>query len=194
MSSGTPEGPSTNPGDWKSPYSTGPGQTSGYGGQQPSGYGQPGHGQPATGYDRPSTGYGESPAGYGQAEYGRPSPAAYGGYGPSHDAYGQAGYGQGGYGRGYGYGSPDYHNVDGVRTHGIVALIVSLVLALSCFLSLGGVAGAILSGVALSKVDHETARARDLLKWTWISIGANVVLLVLGAAVFIAAGVNDAFR
>ncbi|GIH78509.1 hypothetical protein [Planobispora longispora] len=182
MSSGTPEGPSTNPGDWKSPYSTGPGQTPGHGGQ-PSGDEAPGSGQ---------GGYGQSSPGYGQNDYDRTSPG-YGNHGPSYDAYGQAGYGQGGYGQGYGYGPPRHPNVDGVRTHATIVLIISICLALSCFLTLGGIAGVVLSAIALSRVDQETHRAGYLLKWAWISIGINVGLLILGAVTFITAGVNGVF-
>ncbi|MFD8528294.1 MgtC/SapB family protein [Streptosporangium canum] len=203
MSSGTPEGPSTNPDDWKSPYSTGPGQTPGYG-QQPE-YGQ----QPGQGHQQP--GYGQQPQGYGQG-YGQDQSYGQGqgygqqaqGYGPG---YGDQGYGPGygeqpygpGYGEqpygqpGYGYGTPPRQNNDGVRTHAIVALVISIVLALSCYISLGGIAGAIMSGIALGKVETDPRSARNLLKWTWIGIGINVALVVLGFGALIVAGVNGAF-
>lgn len=66
-------------------------------------------------------------------------------------------------------------------------------LALSCFVSLGGLVGTILSGLALGRVDTDPQGARNLLRWTWISIAVNFVLLVLGVTFFIVAGLNGAF-
>ncbi|MFJ2030870.1 hypothetical protein [Streptosporangium sp. NPDC087985] len=181
MSSGHPEGPSTNPDDWKSPYSTGPGQSPGYG-QQPYGYEQPGqgYGQQSPGYGQPgqSQGYGQPGQSYGQQGYGEPGQ----GYGEP-GQYGVQPYGQ--YQPGYGYPPPPQQNNDGVRTHAIVALVISIVMALSCYVSLGGIAGAILSGIALGKVQTDPRGARNLLKWTWISIGINVALIILGVIAFI---------
>lgn len=192
MSSGHPEGPSTNPDNWKSPYGTGPNpnQNPGYG-QQHQGYGyeQPGQGYQQPGYDQ---GYGQQNQGYGQQGYGQPG--QYGqGYGEP-GQYGQ-GYGDQPYGQqpGYGYAAPPHKNNDGVRTHAIVALVISIVLALSCYISLGGIAGAIMSGIALGKVENDPNGARKLLKWVWIGIGINVALVVLGLGAFIVAGVNGAF-
>ncbi|MFF5249699.1 hypothetical protein ACFY3V_35925 [Streptosporangium sp. NPDC000095] len=199
MSSGHSEGPSTNPDDWKSPYTTGPGQTPGHE-RQPYGYEQtrqdhqPGYAQPD--YAQPDYGqpdYGQP--GYNQAPaYGEPSGYTDPGYGQGYgQGYGEQPYGQS-YGQGYGgYGSPPPRNVEGVRTHGIVALVISITLALSCFVSPGGIVGTILSGIALGKVDADPQGARNLLKWTWISIGVNIALLALGMTFFIVAGVNGAF-
>lgn len=185
----TPEQPGQNPQEWQSPhnpYGTDPQTGQPHGGQQfgQQGYGQQhgqAYGQP---YDQP--GYGQP--GYAQPGYGQP------GYGQQ--GYGQQGYGQPGYGSPYGqpgYGQPPYGyppQPAGPRTHAIVALVISLVLALSCYITLGGIAGAILSGIALSKVDTEPDTARRLLKWTWISIGINVVLFILGMIALVWAGVN----
>ncbi|GAA4204554.1 hypothetical protein GCM10022252_63780 [Streptosporangium oxazolinicum] len=185
MSSGHSEGPSTNPDDWKSPYATGPGQTPGHD-RQPYGYEQTQQShQP--GYPQPD--YGQTP-GYTQPAYGQTPGYPDQGYG---QGYGEQPYGQG-YGQEYwqGHAVPP-HNVEGVRTHAIVALVISLVLALSCFVSLGGLVGTILSGLALGKVDTDPRGARNLLRWTWISITVNFVLLVLGVTFFIVAGLNGAF-
>jgi hypothetical protein len=143
------------------PYASGPDQY----GAQPS-YGAPG--QP--GYDQP---YGAQ-GGYDQP-YGPPASGPYNqpGYGP---------YQQGP----YGYPRPAN---DGTRTHAIVALVISLVLAMTCYVSLGGIAGAILSGIALGKVETEPASARSLLKWAWIGIGINIVLLLIGLVAIIVAGI-----
>ncbi|WP_440068961.1 hypothetical protein [Streptosporangium sp. OZ121] len=191
MSSGHSEGPSTNPDDWKSPYATGPGQAPGHD-RQPYGYEQTRQGyQPE--YVQPE---------YGQPEYGQPEYGKAPDYGqasghpdqPYGQGYGQ-GYGEQSYGQGYGqgYGAPPSREVEGVRTHAIVALVISLVLALSCFATPGGIIGTILSGLALGRVDTDPRSARNLLKWSWISNGANIVLLVLGVAFFIVAGLNGAF-
>ncbi|MFC4592125.1 hypothetical protein [Sphaerisporangium corydalis] len=156
------------------------------------GYAQPTYDQqgypPQQGY-APQEGYpppGQNPyaAGY-DPSYGTPS------QGP----YGQPGYGQQGYGQPYGYGPPYGYPprppADSQRTHAIVALVISLVLAMSCYVSLGGIAGAILAGIALGKADTDPPGARSLLKWCWISIGINVVLLVGGIATIIIIGVTN---
>ncbi|SDQ53214.1 MgtC/SapB family protein [Thermostaphylospora chromogena] len=156
-------------------------------------------GRPEPGADQPTTPSWEQPSGpqdggnggYAQPGYGAPG-YGQGGYPPP--GYGAPGYGQGGYPPpGYGYGYPHNPKSDGARTHAIVALIVSLFFAFSCYVTLGGIAGAILSGIALSKVDRDPDHANRLLKWCWISIAINVVLLVLGIAAFIIAGVSGAF-
>ncbi|MGI5154273.1 hypothetical protein [Microbispora sp. CA-102843] len=172
----TPEQPGQGPQDWQTPSNP---------------YGPPSGSNP---YGQPS---GSNP--YGQQQYGPYGPPPgpdpnqqYGQYGQ----YGQSGqYGQPGpnpYQQQYGYYPPGGYppRQEGPRTHAIVALVISLVLALSCYISLGGIAGAILSGIALSKVDTEPDQARKLLKWTWIAIGINVVLFVVGIGAVIWAGVN----
>ncbi|WP_199537148.1 hypothetical protein [Spongiactinospora gelatinilytica] len=156
---------------------------------QGPGYGQPGYG-PAPG----QPGYGESD--YGQPGYGQPG---YGQPGYGQPGHGQPGYGPGpgqpGYGQyppyGHGQGHPQYRNPDAPRTHAIIALVVSIVLGFSCYVTLGGVAGAILSGIALSRVDTEPDRARTLLRWAWISIGINIALLVVGLVLLIVAANQD---
>ncbi|MEN3536435.1 hypothetical protein AAH991_15075 [Microbispora sp. ZYX-F-249] len=174
----TPEQPGQGPQDWQTPSNPyGPPSGSSPYGQQP--YGQ--HGTPP-GPD-PNQQYGQ------QGQYGQ-----YGQYGQQ-EQYGQQGqYGQ--YGQPgpnpyqqqpYGYYPP---RQEGPRTHAIVALVVSIVLSLSCYVTLGGIAGAILSGIALSKVDTAPDQARGLLKWTWIAIGINVVLLVLAIGGIFYAGIN----
>ncbi|MBG0826473.1 hypothetical protein HS041_01575 [Planomonospora sp. ID67723] len=109
----------------------------------------------------------------------------YGAYDPygSHSSYGQ----------GYGYAAGPYHDVEGVRTHAIVAMVVSITLALSCFVSLGGIVGTILSGIALGKVETEPARARGLIRWVWIGIGVNLGLIALATTTFLVAGLSNAF-
>ncbi len=196
----SPEQPSQDPQDWQSPSNPqGPPQDQPQDQPQGQSYGpQPG---------QPVGPYGQSPQGmYGQDPYGGYGQGPQGAYGQAPQAFGQApqgmygqgpqGYGQGSYDPRYGYYGQPYGppaRQDGTRTHAIVALVVSIVLAMSCYVTLGGIAGAILSGIALSKVDMEPDRARNLLKWTWISIGINVVLIVLAIVGFVIAGVNGAF-
>ncbi|MEV7805899.1 hypothetical protein AB0O28_23425 [Microbispora sp. NPDC088329] len=174
----TPEQPGQGPQDWQTPSNP---------------YGPPSGSNP---YGPPS---GSNP--YGQQQYGpygAPAPdpnQQYGPYGtPNPDPnqqYGQPGpnpYQQ----QQYGYYPPGGYppRQEGPRTHAIVALVVSIVLSLSCYVTLGGIAGAILSGIALSKVDTNPDQARGLLKWAWIAIGINVVLVVLGVGAVIWAGIN----
>ncbi|WP_214417114.1 DUF4190 domain-containing protein [Sphaerisporangium fuscum] len=131
-------------------------------------------------------------------QYGRPyasQPSYEQPYGaPGQPPYGQPGYGaQPGYGQppGYGpyqpnpYGYPAPPVDDGPRTHAIIALVISIVMSLSCYVTLGGIAGVILSAIALSKAQTEPQRAKKLLPWVWISIGINVVLIVLFVVVMI---------
>ncbi|GAA1259774.1 hypothetical protein GCM10009677_08520 [Sphaerisporangium rubeum] len=217
MSSGTPEHHGWQPQTPQDPYG---GQYGNHGGQpsygQPQdqggygqhGYGQQGYGQPQDqpaygqqgydqqGYGQPGYGQPHEQQGYGQPGYGQPGYASapdYGqpGYGQSYDPQ-YAAYGQPGYGYQQPYGPPKYGD-QGPRTHAIVALVISIILALSCYVSLGGIAGAILSGIALGKAETEPHRARSLLKWCWIAIGINVVLLIVGIALIVFLGVNGAF-
>ncbi|WP_285703788.1 hypothetical protein [Microtetraspora sp. NBRC 16547] len=162
----TPDQPGQNPQDWQSPHNP-------YGTDPQAG---PSHGDPQFGQQ-----YGQQ---YGP-QYGQQPP------------YGQP-YGQQAFGQPYGspYGQPPYGyppRQEGPRTHAIVALVISIVMGMTCYITLGGIAGAILSGIALSKVDTEPDTARRLLKWTWISIGINVVLIIIGIGAFIWAGVNGYF-
>ncbi|MFI6511734.1 hypothetical protein ACIBCT_29365 [Streptosporangium sp. NPDC050855] len=220
MSSGHSEGPSTNPDDWKSPYGTGPGPASGddrlaYDRERsPQGYssghdrasGDPAHtgqgyGAPAyadQGYgahERADQGYGQGYPGQAYTDHGHAGGYGDGGYTrPDHGSY-PGGYGQGYAEQPYGAGHDPVasRNAEGVRTHAIIVLAVGIVLSLSCFLSIGGLVSAVLSGIALGRVDSDPRGARGLLRWAWISIGVNVGLLVLGVAAFIVAGLNDAF-
>jgi hypothetical protein len=161
----TPEQPGQGPQDWQTPSNPygPPSGSNPYGQQQYGPYGQPG--------PNPGQQYGP---------YGQPGPDPGQQYGPY------------GYQQQYGYYPPGGYppRQEGPRTHAIVALVISIVLTLSCYISLGGIAGAILSGIALSKVDTAPDHARKLLKWAWIAIGINVVLFVVGIGVVVWAGVN----
>ncbi|MEO3809395.1 hypothetical protein ABGB17_10390 [Sphaerisporangium sp. B11E5] len=207
MSSGTPEHHGWHPQTPQDAYGGQYGHQDPYGGQYQHGqqpYGQPGYGQPSYnqppdqgqgGYGQPGHGQPQDQPGYGQPGYGQPGygqPPDQGGYGQGYDPqYG--GYAQPGYGYQQPYGPPPQYGSQGPRTHAIVALVISIILALSCYVSLGGLAGAILAGIALGKVDTEPQRARSLLKWCWIAIGINVVLLIAGIALIVFLGVNGAF-
>ncbi|GAA3442533.1 hypothetical protein [Planomonospora venezuelensis] len=128
-----------------------------------------------------------TPEGPGTHPGGGKSP--YGAY----DPYDSGPYPYGSHGQAYGYAAGPHLDVEGVRTHAIVALVVSITLALSCFVSLGGIAGAVLSGIALGKVETETPRARGLIRWAWIGIGVNLGLIALATVVFLVAGLSNAF-
>ncbi|MGC5015974.1 hypothetical protein ACLQ2R_34860 [Streptosporangium sp. DT93] len=165
------------------------------------GYGDTAH--PGTGY--PGTGYGDtghgdaghSGTGYpgtGYGDMGRP--------GAGHAAGEYAGDTRLDHAAPHGYEQPHVEQphapraspaTESVRTHAIIVMVVGIVLSLSCFLSIGGLAGAVLSGMALGRVDSDTRGAGRLLRWAWIGIGANIGLIVLGAAVFVVAGLNHAF-
>ncbi|GAA5073100.1 hypothetical protein GCM10023259_073550 [Thermocatellispora tengchongensis] len=158
------------PGQQQQPYGHNP-----YQGQntQPGGYGA--YGTPGYG-EQQYPGYGEQQyPGYGEQQYYQQPPP-----------YQQP---QQPYGYGYGYAQPPRHpDADGKRTHAIVALVISIVLAMSCYVTPGGLAASVLSGIALSKADLEPQKAGNLLKWAWISIGINVGLIILGVATIIFLG------
>src|SRR5690606_25504516 len=89
---------------------------------------------------------------YGPGPYEQQQP--YGAYGPppGPDSYQQQ----------YGHYGPPYGpppRQEGTRTHAIVALVISAVLALSCYVSIGGIIGTVLSGVALNKVETHPDQA-----------------------------------
>ncbi|MFC6086930.1 MgtC/SapB family protein [Sphaerisporangium aureirubrum] len=216
MSSGTPEPHGWPPQTPQDPYGGQYGPQDPYGRPQQYQHGQGGYGQPdphqpdhgqggygqggyGGGYGQPQDqgGYGQPPdqGGYGQPydQGGHGQPYDQGGY-DQYDQYGQQQYAQPGY-TPYQqpYGPPPQYGNQGPRTHAIVALVISIILALSCYVSLGGIAGAILSGIALGKADTEPQRARSLLKWCWIAIAINVTLLVVGIGLIIALGVNGYF-
>ncbi|MEU4834454.1 DUF4190 domain-containing protein [Streptosporangium sp. NPDC023615] len=119
---------------------------------------------------------------------------------PSLHGYGQSAPSPYGYGQGYveqphapGHGPGTSRATEGVRTHAIVAMVVGIVLSLSFFLSIGGLVAVVLSGLALGRVDTDTRGAGKLLRRAWIGIGVNIGLIVLGAVVFVVAGLNHAF-
>jgi len=79
----------------------------------------------------------------------------------------------------YGYGPQD----PGAKNGAVVSLIVNICAVLFCcgILSIGGV---ICSAIALSKADYDPQSARQLVKWSWISLVASVVLAVLAVLAF----------
>lgn len=179
--------PGPDPREWQSPGNPYPPQGQpGYGGQGGPGYADPGYAN--QGYDQ---GYGNQGQGYGdpgwQGGYGQP----YGAAPQPADPYAQQAQ-QPGYGPPGPYGPPYGPPRDeGLRTHAIVALVIGIVLSLSCYFTLGGLPLAILAGIALSKMDVEPQTSRKLLKWGWISIGINVGLFACGIAFGIIYGILE---
>lgn len=155
-----------------------PGQPYGQPGYDPNAHQQPG--QP--GYDAGA--YQHDPGPYQQPGY---DPNAYQqqqpGYDPNaYQQYAQPGYGPAPYQQpGQPYGPPPGYPPpnEGPRTHAIVALVIGIVLALSCYVTPGGIAAAILAGQAMQKAAYEPLKAKKLLKWAWTAIGINVGLWVL---------------
>lgn len=108
-------------------------------------------------------GYGAQPGGN------PPSDGGYGSYGQTGGGYG-AGYGTGGGYGGYGGYDPD----PGAKTQAIIALCCNAVGILCCCPV--GIAGTIVSIIALTKADTEGRTARTLLIWAWVLLGLGVVL------------------
>ncbi|GII94793.1 DUF4190 domain-containing protein [Sinosporangium siamense] len=171
------QGPDSNPYPSGAPYGSDPGYP------PPQDYGQS-YGQPGYGPD-----YGQP--GYASTDYAQP------GYGPDYGAqpgYGPVDYGQPGYGAGYGaphqhYGPGNPHP-DSPKTQAIVALVLSVVALPTCYVSIGGIIGTILSIIGLSKADQDPQGARKLLRGAWIALGVNAGLLVLGAGMLVFFGLG----
>lgn len=144
-------------------------------------YGQGGYAQPGQPYGPP----GSDPNAHRQPGYdaGAYQQYAQPGYDPNaYQQYAQPGYGPAPYQQpGPGYGPPPGYPPpgEGPRTHAIVALVIGIVLALSCYVTPGGIAAAILAGQALQKAAYEPLKAKKLLKWAWTAVGINVGLWVL---------------
>jgi hypothetical protein len=112
--------------------------------------GQPSYGQPP-GYD----------------QYGRPVYSAYPPYStyPTYPGYTV-----------YPYPPPPYPLPpdDGVRGQAIASLVCNILASLMCCL-IFGVAGIVLSAIAMSRSDHDPQSARKLVMWSWGALAAAVV-------------------
>lgn len=131
----------------------------------PGGAQQPGYPQ----YD-PSA-YGPPP---GYDQYGQPIYPAYPTY-PTYPTY--SGYTVYPYPPPYPYAPPDTK----VRGQAIAALVTNIVVSLLCC-PLIGIAGIVLSAIAMSRSDHDPESARKLVKWSW---GALAAAVVVGIAMFV---------
>lgn len=142
------------------PDSGQPGQPT-YG--QPGQEAQPGSGQPG----QPP--YGQPP---GYDQYGRPVHPAYPPYPvyPTYPGYqGYQGYTV------YPYPPPQpLPSHDSVRGQAIASLVCNILASLVCCLVFG-VAGIVLSAIAMSRSDHDPESARKLVKWSWGALAAAVV-------------------
>lgn len=90
---------------------------------------------------------------------------------------------------GYGYGYPVAPVDESARTQSIVALVVNIMLVTFCCSPLG-LAGAIVSGMAMSKAATDPPAARTLLKWGWGLAIATGVLWIGFFVVYLAVGVS----
>jgi hypothetical protein len=88
--------------------------------------------------------------------------------------YGAPGYGPPDYGQPPPYGPPD----QGPRGQAIGALIGNIAATLLCCLPIG-IAGIVLSALALSKAATQPDSARNLLRWAWICLGASIVVGII---------------
>ncbi|MEU0570540.1 hypothetical protein ABZ297_34830 [Nonomuraea sp. NPDC005983] len=86
----------------------------------------------------------------------------------------------------YGYGHPPPPHADGPRAKAIVALVLNAVAIPSCC-NILAIPGAVLAGLALSRVSTRPESARSLLVWSWVLFGLGFVLTI-GTFVFL--GVN----
>lgn len=77
----------------------------------------------------------------------------------------------------YGYPGAAATHAAGVRRSAVAALVVNVVLTMLCA-SPFGIAGTVLSAIALSRADHRPDSARTPLRWAWGMVIATAVLLV----------------
>ncbi len=146
-----------------------------YGGPE---YGNPEYGNPAQQpYGSPPPAYGTPPA----PPYVTPQPPPYGAQQPSY---------------GYTpppvpYGSPwmPVHSPESssVRSQAITSMILNIVSVLFCCPPLG-LAGAITSGIAISRADTDVAAAKRLVGWGWGLLAASVVLAIVAFILVISLG------
>lgn len=139
---------------------------------QPAGHEQPGqppgHGQAAY-YEQP--GYYEQAgySGYPYPGYPPPGPPGY---------YPQPGYTV------YPY-PPPYQPADsGARNLSIAALITNIVVSVLCC-PVFGIAGIVLSGIAMSRADQDPIAARKLVIWAWAALAASIVTGITAFALII---------
>jgi hypothetical protein len=149
---------------------------------------QPEPAQPQPQPAQPPYGSPAQPGGY-------PPGSAVQGYGPGTGGYGPPpGYGTG-YAGGYAGGSagPGYRTATpeqaSTRTQAILALVLNIVSVLLCG-NIFGIVGAVLSGIALGKIDADLPQARTLLRWGWILLAGGLALTVLAVlGIFFLAGI-----
>ena len=106
----------------------------------------------------------------------------------SSSAYGTGGYGypQPGYPPPGGYGVPPRHpEQSSLRTQGIVSLVLNILSVFTCC-NIFGIAGAVLAGISLGKIDQDLPHAKNLIRWSWVLLGAGLALVVLAAVAYIA--------
>jgi len=148
-------------------------------------HGAPYGGAPGDPYGSPAGG----PSGPYGSPYGDPYAQQSGGYGDPH-AHASGGYGvpPGGYGTDP-YAHP-HRETPPSQTSAIVALVVSILLVVSCCGFLG-VIGLVFSALSLSeKVDHEKARRQA--RYAWISNGVILgILAVLACVIGFAIAVSE---
>ncbi|MBB5083151.1 hypothetical protein [Nonomuraea endophytica] len=84
-----------------------------------------------------------------------------------------------GYGYGPGYPPPHQPRNDGLRTSAIVALVLNLIAIVTCC-NFVAIAGAIMAGLGLGKVDTEPENARSKLVWAWVLFGAGFLVTIGG--------------
>lgn len=134
----------------------------------------PAHG---TGGYPPPPGYPPGQPGYPSGQQGYPAP-------PPSPPPGYPGGYSGGYTGGYtGAGtSPEQQSV---RTQAVVSLVLN-VLSLLAMANVFGIAGGILAGVALGRVDTDLGSARNLVRWSWIVLVGGLALLLLAVLAVVA--------
>lgn len=119
-------------------------------------------------------GYYEQPGYYEQAGY---SGYPYPGY-PPPGYYPQPGYTV------YPY-PPPYQPADsGARNLSIAALITNIVVSVLCC-PVFGIAGIVLSGIAMSRADQDPIAARKLVIWAWAALAASIVTGITAFALII---------
>jgi hypothetical protein len=80
-----------------------------------------------------------------------------------------------------------------VRGSAVAALVTNVVLATLCVSPLG-IAGTVLSAIAMSRADHRPDSARALLRWAWGMVIATAVLVLAAVVVVIVIAVAAAQR
>jgi hypothetical protein len=91
------------------------------------------------------------------------------------------------------YPYPPYHPTppdDRTRTLALASLGSNIAISAVCCPPLG-IAGVVLSAIALRRCERDPVSARRLVAWSWVALAVSLVAGLVAVAVFVAVGAGD---